>query len=96
MREAGLFAYAVEAETYAAASEVHDLLVKTHPADKAKIEATKRLVLDHFDVDGLLARVERFEGRAGPSTETSLPTRTARVGLGDRLAGLARALRWRT
>jgi hypothetical protein len=37
---------------------VHDLLVKTHPADTAKIEATKRLVIDHFDVDELLRRLD--------------------------------------
>jgi hypothetical protein len=95
IREAGLFAYAVDAETYAAASEVHDLLVKTHPADKAKIEATKRLVLDHFDVDGLLARLEPSEGRVRPPAETSQPTRMAPTGLGGRLAGLARSLRGR-
>jgi BioD-like phosphotransacetylase family protein len=67
IREAGLFAYVVEAETYAAASEVHDLLVKTHPADSVKIEATKRLVIDHFDVDALLGRLD------DPSATTARP-----------------------
>jgi hypothetical protein len=64
IREAGLFAYLVDEETYAVASEVHDLLVKTHPADTAKIEATKRLVIDHFDVDGLLARLDSIVSRS--------------------------------
>ncbi|MFV2062767.1 MAG: phosphotransacetylase family protein, partial [Chloroflexota bacterium] len=51
IREAGLFAYLVEDETYAVASEVHGLLVKTHPADAAKIDEIKRLVAEHFDVE---------------------------------------------
>ena len=51
-------------ETYDVASEVHDLLVKTHPADTAKIEETKRLVTDHFDVDALLERLDRHEESA--------------------------------
>jgi BioD-like phosphotransacetylase family protein len=37
------------------ASEVHDLLVKTHPADIEKIEEIKRLVADNLDVDRILA-----------------------------------------
>ena len=38
IREADLFATLVAEDTYAVASEVHDLLVKTHPADAGKIE----------------------------------------------------------
>ncbi|CAN5592203.1 AAA family ATPase [soil metagenome] len=56
IRAAGIFAYLVEHDTYAAASEVHDLLVKTHPADAEKIALTKRLVAEHLDVDRILAR----------------------------------------
>jgi len=93
IREAGMFAYAVDAETYAAASEVHDLLVKTHPADKAKIEATKRLVIDHFDVDGLLARLERGRTRASWPSVSMAPAPSAPAGIGGRLADLARSLR---
>jgi BioD-like phosphotransacetylase family protein len=66
IREAGLFAYLVGADTYDAASDVHDLLVKTHPADAAKIEATKRLVTEHFDVDALLSRLDAERAAAGP------------------------------
>jgi BioD-like phosphotransacetylase family protein len=58
IRNAGLFAYLVGEDTYRAASEVHDLLVKTHPADLAKIVEIRRLVAEHLDVDRLL---ERFE-----------------------------------
>ena len=36
IRQAGMFAYLVPQDTYAAASRVHDLLVKTHPADRDK------------------------------------------------------------
>ncbi|HZW01137.1 MAG TPA: AAA family ATPase [Candidatus Deferrimicrobium sp.] len=71
LREAGLFAYLMEAETYEVASQVHGLLVKTHPANRAKIEEIKRLVTDHFDVDGLLERLDgltRLAGWSGPST----------------------------
>jgi BioD-like phosphotransacetylase family protein len=55
----GLFAYLVADDTYLAASRIHDLLVKTHPADARKIAEIKHLVAEHFDVDGLLARLER-------------------------------------
>ncbi len=39
-----MFAYLVTQDTYAAASKVHDLLVKTHPADRDKIAEIKALV----------------------------------------------------
>ena len=38
IRRADLFATLVPEDTYAVASEVHDLLVKTHAADRGKIE----------------------------------------------------------
>jgi hypothetical protein len=63
LRASGIFAYLVEDDTYAAASRVHDLLVKTHPADLGKIAEIKALVAAHIDVDRLL---ERF---AEPSSE---------------------------
>jgi BioD-like phosphotransacetylase family protein len=56
IRHADLFAYLVAEDTYEAASEVHDLLVKTHPADVEKIEEIQRLVAQHLDVDRILAR----------------------------------------
>ena len=43
IREAGVFAYLVEEETYQVASEIHDLLVKTHAADSAKVETIQRI-----------------------------------------------------
>lgn len=54
IRHADLFALLVRADTYQAASAVHDLLVKTHPADTEKIELIKALVAEHLDVDRLL------------------------------------------
>ncbi|MEO6351273.1 MAG: AAA family ATPase [Candidatus Limnocylindrales bacterium] len=51
-----LFAFLVEEDTYEAASEVHDLLVKTHPADHEKIDLTRRLVSEHLDIDKILER----------------------------------------
>lgn len=56
IRHADLFAYLVAEDTYAAASEVHDLLVKTHPDDADKIELIQRLIAEHLDVDRILAR----------------------------------------
>jgi BioD-like phosphotransacetylase family protein len=58
IRNAGLFAYLVNEDTYRAASDVHDLLVKTHPSDAAKIAEIRHLVSEHLDVGRLL---ERFE-----------------------------------
>ena len=51
-----LFAFLVEQDTYEAASAVHDLLVKTHPADREKIELTRQLVSEHLDIDRILER----------------------------------------
>ena len=45
----------VAADTYAVASAVHDLLVKTHSSDDEKIATIKRLVAEHLDVDRILA-----------------------------------------
>jgi BioD-like phosphotransacetylase family protein len=55
IREADLFATLVREDTYVVASEVHDLLVKTHPADREKIELIKALVADHLDIGRILA-----------------------------------------
>jgi BioD-like phosphotransacetylase family protein len=55
IRQADLFTTIVPEDTYAVASEVHDLLVKTHPADLEKIELIKRLVAEHLDIDRILA-----------------------------------------
>lgn len=55
IRRADMFATLVTEDTYAVASEVHDLLVKTHPADVLKIEEIKRLVAENLDVDRILA-----------------------------------------
>jgi BioD-like phosphotransacetylase family protein len=55
IRRADLFATLVPEDTYRVASEVHDLLVKTHPADHEKIELIKALVAEHLDIDRILA-----------------------------------------
>jgi BioD-like phosphotransacetylase family protein len=54
VRRADMFAVLVADDTYSVASNVHDLLVKTHAADKEKIELIKALVADHLDVDRVL------------------------------------------
>jgi len=55
IRQADLFATLVREDTYVVASEVHDLLVKTHPADHEKIELIKRLVAEHLDIARILS-----------------------------------------
>ena len=54
IRHAGLFAVLVEEDTYRVASEVHDLLVKTHAADVEKIALIKALVREFLDIDRVL------------------------------------------
>ncbi len=65
LRAAGIFAYLADDPTFEVATRVHDLLVKTHPANRAKIEEIKHLVSDHFDVDGLLDRLDDLGRVAG-------------------------------
>jgi BioD-like phosphotransacetylase family protein len=55
IRQADLFATIVPDDTYHVASEVHDLLVKTHAADREKIALIKTLVADNLDVERILA-----------------------------------------
>ena len=55
IRESGIFATIVKEDTYVVASEVHDLLVKTHAADKDKIAEIKALVAEHLDIDRMLS-----------------------------------------
>ncbi len=58
LREAGIFALLVPDEIYPVASQIHGLLVKTHVQDRSKIEVIKQVVAEHFDVDGLLERLD--------------------------------------
>lgn len=64
LREAGVFALLVEDEIYPVASQIHGLLVKTHVQDRAKIEVIKQVVAEHFDIDGLLARLDAAQAAA--------------------------------
>lgn len=63
IRTAGMFAVIVPEDTYTVASEVHDLLVKTHPGDTEKIELIKELVWEHLRMDRFLevAAEARFD-----------------------------------
>ena len=63
IRHANLFTAIVAEDTYTVASEVHDLLVKTHPADLGKIELIKELVWEHLKMDRFLevAAEARFD-----------------------------------
>ncbi|MEX2183885.1 MAG: AAA family ATPase [Chloroflexota bacterium] len=51
IRYADLFATIVDEDTYQVASEVHDLLVKTHAADVEKIDEIKALVWEYLFID---------------------------------------------
>ncbi|MHB8893139.1 MAG: phosphotransacetylase family protein [Candidatus Limnocylindrales bacterium] len=63
IRAAGMFAALVDEDTYTVASEVHDLLVKTHAADTGKIEMIKALVWEHLLIDRFLEAADeaRFD-----------------------------------
>jgi BioD-like phosphotransacetylase family protein len=54
VRHANMFVAIVPDDTYTVASEVHDLLVKTHPEDAGKIELIKDLVWEHLHMDRFL------------------------------------------
>lgn len=54
IRRADLFCTLVEDDTYVVASAIHDLLVKTHPSDRGKIELIKALVWEHLAIDRVL------------------------------------------
>jgi hypothetical protein len=94
LREAGLFAYLMDAETYEVASQVHGLLVKTHPANRAKIEEIKRLVTDHFDVDGLLERLDGLTRDADWSPEGAPTSPHAPGGSRSSLGPMSRLAGW--
>lgn len=55
IRAADLFATLAPDDTYVVASEVHDLLVKTHASDAGKIAEIKALVWEHMFIDRVLA-----------------------------------------
>ena len=63
IRHANLFTAIVPDDTYTVASMVHDLMVKTHPADVGKIELIKELVWEHLQMDRFLevAAEARFD-----------------------------------
>ncbi len=54
IRRADLFCTLVAEDTYEVASAIHDLLVKTHPSDRGKIELIKALVWEHLAIDRVL------------------------------------------
>ena len=87
--------YLVKEDTYQAASDAYDLLVKTHPADAHKIAEIKRLFADHLrSPTGRLERPHTWPpddgGRRLPEARIAgLPGRFE-AGV-RRLAGLRRA-----
>jgi len=88
IRNERLFAMLVENDTYEAASNVHDLLVKTHPADRDKIELTRRLISEHIDIDAVLARFADSSQAPGPHTTAPRSAVTTIRNLGSRIRGL--------
>jgi hypothetical protein len=55
IRRADLFASFLDEDTYMVASDVHDLLVKTHAADREKIAVIKSIVAASLDAERMLA-----------------------------------------
>ena len=66
LREAGLFTYLVETDTYRTAQDVQDILVKTHPTDTEKIATIKDLVGRSLD-PGAAARPRLRRRRTMPA-----------------------------
>jgi len=58
IRTADLFAMIVPEDTSLVASELHDLLVKTHPADAGKIAEIKALLWEYLFIDRILEVAE--------------------------------------
>jgi BioD-like phosphotransacetylase family protein len=58
IRAADLFATLVQEDTYLVASELHDLLVKTHPTDAGKIAEIKALLWQYLFIDRILEVAE--------------------------------------
>jgi BioD-like phosphotransacetylase family protein len=58
LRGAGIFSLLVPDEIYPVASQLHNLLIKTHSGDRAKVEAIKQVVARNFDVDALLRKLD--------------------------------------
>ena len=58
IKAADLFATLVPEDTYKVASELHDLLVKTHPADAGKIAEIKALLWEYLFIDRVLEVAE--------------------------------------
>ncbi|MEK6721553.1 MAG: AAA family ATPase [Chloroflexota bacterium] len=54
IRRVDLFATLVAEDTYSVASEIHDLLVKTHAADREKIDLIKSVVAENLSIDRVL------------------------------------------
>ncbi|MBL7081837.1 MAG: AAA family ATPase [Candidatus Omnitrophica bacterium] len=46
-----------EGDTYSVASCIHDLMVKIRPKDKEKIEAVKRIINKHVDLDRIIKKL---------------------------------------
>jgi BioD-like phosphotransacetylase family protein len=55
IRRADLFACFLDEDTYMVASDVHDLLVKTHASDRGKIEMIKSIVAASLTAERMLA-----------------------------------------
>jgi BioD-like phosphotransacetylase family protein len=61
IRAADLFATLVPEDTYKVASELHDLLVKTHPSDAGKIAEIKALLWQYLFIDRVLDVAEEAQ-----------------------------------
>jgi BioD-like phosphotransacetylase family protein len=68
IRSANLFATIVPEDTYKVASEIHDLLVKTHFTDLGKIEEIKALVWESLAIDRMLEVATEADIRRSPTT----------------------------
>ncbi len=57
IKDAAIPVLLTKADTYTAASTIHDLTIKIRPADKDKIETVKNLIRDYVDLDMIMKRI---------------------------------------
>ena len=86
IRQADIFTYLVTEDTYAAASEVHDLLVKTHPDDTEKIEL----------ITAARGRAPRCRSRPGDASRSRSAADSRRQAFSRASLSMSRALPKRT
>jgi len=59
IEKAGVPVFLSKKHTYAAASQIHDLVIKIRPEDKEKTRMATRMVEEYVDIDRILKKIKR-------------------------------------